>query len=123
MKNNKGLTLVELLAVLIILGIIVVIVVPSVSRNLKSSRVQLCERQLESLISASKNWLTDQINDNYDVLYINGSFQDQIVTGKTLLEQGYVNSLDTEYENVQIEISKSGDNYNYLILEESKYCQ
>lgn len=123
MKNNRGLTLIELLAVLVILGIIVVIVVPSVTRNLKSSRVQLCERQLESLVSASKNWLTDQINDNYNVVYLNGVFQDQIVTGKTLLEQGYVSTLEAEYEDVNIEISKAGDNYNYLILEESKYCQ
>lgn len=123
MKNNRGLTLVELLAVLVILSFLVMIVVPSVTKNLKSSNVQLCEHQLESLVSASKNWLTDQINDNYDTVYLNGVFQEQIVTGETLLSQGYVSTLESKYKGVQIEISKSGNNYNYIILEESKYCK
>ena len=123
MKNNKGLTLVELLAVLVILSLLVMIVVPSITKKLKSSSVQLCEHQLESLVSASKNWLTDQINDNYDTVYLDGVFQVQIVTGETLLSQGYVSTLESEYKSVQIEISKSGDNYNYIILDESKYCK
>lgn len=123
MKNNRGLTLVELLAVLVILSLLVMIVVPSVTKNLKSSSVQLCEHQLQSLVSASKNWLTDQINDNYDTIYLDGVFQEQIVTGETLLNQGYVSTLESEYKSVQIEISKSGDNYNYIILNESKYCK
>ena len=122
MNNNKGLTLVELLAVLVILGLLVMIVVPTVTKNLKSSSVQLCEHQLDSLVSASKNWLTDQINDSYDTLYLNGEFQTQIVTGKILLDQGYVGTLDSKYESVQIEISKSGDNYNYIIFNKSDYC-
>lgn len=123
MKNNRGLTLVELLAVLVILSLLVMIVVPSVTKNLKSSSVQLCEHQLQSLVSASKNWLTDQINDNYDTIYLDGVFQEQIVTGETLLNQGYVSTLESEYKSVQIEISKSGDNYNYIVLNESKYCK
>ena len=36
MKNNKGLTLVELLGVLVVLGIVVAIVVPNITKNLKS---------------------------------------------------------------------------------------
>lgn len=123
MKNNKGLTLVELLAVLIILGLLVMIVVPTVAKNLKASRVELCKHQLDSLVSASKNWLTDQINDNYDQMYLNGVFQEQIVTGETLLNQGYVGTLENEYKGVKIEISKAGDNYNYVVLNEPNSCK
>lgn len=123
MKNNRGLTLVELLGVLVILSLLVMIVTPSITRNLKESSVELCYHQLDSLVSASKNWLTDQINDNYNNLYIDGVFQEQIVTGEDLLKQGYVDELDEDYYLVKIEISKSGDNYNYIILRKSDYCE
>ena len=38
--NNKGLTLVELLGVLVVLTVIVSIVTPIVTRDLKKSRVE-----------------------------------------------------------------------------------
>lgn len=122
MKNNKGLTLVELLGVLIVLSLIVMIVTPAVTKDLKDSSVELCYHQLDSLVSASKNWLTDQINDNYNNIFVNGSFQEQIVTGDQLLHQGYVSELEEKYEYVEIKIKKNGDNYSYEILRKSDYC-
>ena len=121
--NNKGLTLVELLGVLIVLSLIVSIVVPSVTRNLKTSRVQLCEHQLDSLVSASKNWLTDKMNESYGDVFKDGFFQSQIVDGKTLESNGYVTELDKEYKDVQISITKDGRNYVYSIVEREKYCK
>lgn len=122
MKNNKGLTLVELLGVLIVLSLIVMIVTPAVTKDLKDSSVELCYHQLDSLVSASKNWLTDQINDNYNNVFVNGSFQEQIVTGNQLLQQGYVSELEEKYEYVEIKIKKNGDNYSYEVLRKSDYC-
>lgn len=122
MKNNKGLTLVELLGVLIVLSLIVMIVTPAVTKDLKDSSVELCYHQLDSLVSASKNWLTDQINDNYNNVFVNGSFQEQIVTGDQLLQQGYVSELEEKYEYVEIKIKKNGDNYSYEVLRKSDYC-
>lgn len=123
MKNNKGLTLVELLAVLIILSLIVMVVTPSVTRNLKLSRVQLCEHQLESLVSASKNWLTDRMNDNYNEIFTDGNFQSQLVNGETLLNEGYVSELDDDYKTVEILITKVGNNYEYTVVDKEQYCQ
>ena len=122
MKNNKGLTLVELLGVMIVLSLIVMIVTPAVTKDLKDSSVELCYHQLDSLVSASKNWLTDQINDNYNNVFVNGSFQEQIVTGDQLLQQGYVSELEEKYEYVEIKIKKNGDNYSYEVLRKSDYC-
>ena len=122
MKNNKGLTLVELLGVLIVLSLIVMIVTPAVTKDLKDSSIELCYHQLDSLVSASKNWLTDQINDNYNNVFVNGSFQEQIVTGDQLLQQGYVSELEEKYEYVEIKIKKNGDNYSYEVLRKSDYC-
>lgn len=122
MKNNKGLTLVELLGVLIVLSLIVMIVTPAVTKDLKDSSVELCYHQLDSLVSASKNWLTDQINDNYNNVYVNGVFQQQTITGEQLLDQGYVSELEDKYKGVKIEITKNGDNYSYEVLRKSDYC-
>ncbi len=122
MRNNKGLTLIELLGVLVVLSLIVMIVTPTVTRNLKTSRIELCYHQLDSLVAASKNWLTDRINDDYDSLYDNGIFQNPIVTGQGLLDGGYVNTLADEYLNVEIQIFKIGDTYEYNI-DRSKYCE
>lgn len=123
MKNNKGLTLVELLGVLIVLSLIVMIVTPAITKDLKDSSVELCYHQLDSLVSASKNWLTDQINDNYNNVYVNGVFQQQTITGEQLLDQGYVSELEDKYKGVKIEITKNGDNYSYKILRKSDYCE
>lgn len=123
MKNNKGLTLVELLGVMIVLSLIVMIVTPAITKDLKDSSVELCYHQLDSLVSASKNWLTDQINDNYNNVYVNGVFQQQTITGEQLLDQGYVSELEDKYKGVKIEITKNGDNYSYKILRKSDYCE
>lgn len=123
MKNNKGLTLVELLGVMIVLSLIVMIVTPAITKDLKDSSVELCYHQLDSLVSASKNWLTDQINDNYNNVYVNGVFQQQTITGEQLLDQGYVSELEDKYKDVKIEITKNGDNYSYKILRKSDYCE
>ena len=124
MKNNKGLTLVELLGVLVVLGIIVAIVTPSITKNLKSSQVEICYHQLDSLEAASKNWLTDKINNSYDEMFPEGNFKTVIVTGDDLLQLGYVDEFDDpKYKDVEIEISKTGNKYSYEALNRSDYCK
>ena len=126
MKNNKGLTLVELLGVLVVLSLIIMIVTPVVTKNLKASQVEICEHQLNSLVAASKNWFTDQINDNYSNLYDeNNDFipTDINITGKDLLNQGYVAELEKEYYDVNIQITKDSSGYVYTISNKNNYCK
>ncbi len=123
MNNNRGLTLVELLGVLVVLGIIVAIVTPSITKNLKASEIELCEHQLDSLIAASQNWLTDKIDTDYNNMFTNGVFNGTSVTGQVLLDQGYVDELtDEKYKNVEIEITKNGNSYSYVVKNRSNYC-
>lgn len=123
MKNNRGLTLIELLGVIIVLSIIAVIVTPTITRNLKKSNTEICYHELDDLITASKNWLTDQINDNYNQLFIDGIFQEQRVKASSLLEKGYVNSLNDKYSTIVVVITKSGEIYSYSIPNKSDYCE
>ena len=124
MKNNKGLTLVELLGVLVVLSLIIMIVTPVVTKNLKASQVEICEHQLNSLVAASKNWFTDQLNDNYSNLYDeNNVFIPTDIKGEDLLNQGYVAELEEEYYDVNIQVTKDSSGYVYTISNKNNYCK
>ena len=55
MKRN-GFTLVELLAVIIIIGVLSLITVPVVDNVIKSSKQSAHDEQLELILSAAKEW-------------------------------------------------------------------
>lgn len=114
--NEKGLTLIELLAVLIVLIVIISIATPIITRDLKGSQIELCEHELDSFIAASKNWLTDQIDNNYSSVYnVDGTFINQEITVSRLYVDGYITEPDSKYENVSIIISKQDSAYFYTL--------
>lgn len=120
--NNKGLTLVELLGVLVVLTVIVSIVTPIVTRDLKKSRVELCEHELDSFIDASKNWFTDKIDGDYSNVYeSDGNFIEQCVTVEQLYNGGYITEPNKKYinSNVGVIITKNNASYSYDIAEKT----
>lgn len=54
--KNKGFTLIEVIAAVVILSIISLIVIPIVNKNIKESREKLYTRQVETIVSAAKRW-------------------------------------------------------------------
>ena len=58
MKKN-GFTLVELLAVITILGIMSLIAAPTVERITKENKEKIYQTQLDNIVLALKNWATD----------------------------------------------------------------
>lgn len=118
MKNNKGLTLVELLGVLVVLSVVVAIISPLVTRELKKSKIQICENELDSFVTASKNWLTDQIYNNYKQVYDeNGIFKETMVCVSELYNGGYITEYDEKYSSVCVYISKPESSYVYNLYE------
>lgn len=122
---KKGFTLVELLAVIIIIGVVALIAVPAVMENIKESREQLYTVQVQNIELAAKKWATDSI-DELDTQYLNSSF----VSVKMLQDLGYLpkeelhNPVTDETMAGCVEISYdfTGKTYSYNYDDENADC-
>ena len=85
---KKGFTLVELLAVIIILGILGLIVVPLVNETIKEQKEKLYNRQMETIESSAEGWSTK----NSDKLVEDGTSIYVSIT--TLVQDGYLKKSD-----------------------------
>ena len=59
--NKKGFTLVELLAVIVLLGLIALIAAPAITGIIKQSKDSLSDSQKQSIEMSAKNWATDNM--------------------------------------------------------------
>lgn len=75
MKKNKGFTLVELLAVISILGVVMILVVPTMLRALGNAKKELSKYDLEGVEDAGKMYVTD----------LDEGIRDYTYTGKTAI--------------------------------------
>ena len=71
LNNKKGFTLVELLAVIVIMAILLMIAIPSISSILYDSRSKLYVQDASTYVTAAKQLVTDQTFtiDDYDTTY------------------------------------------------------
>lgn len=133
---NKGFTLVELLAALIVIGLISVLVIPSVSKVIKNNKVDMCNSQLENLESAARLWGSDNliymptkesdvvvnINDLLESkVDLNDEYGALLITVGYLQDEGYIDDVydavmkENLSEDVQIKITKVNKIYKYEI--------
>ncbi len=87
LKNEKGLTLVELLAVIVILGIIAAIAVPSIGGIIESSRVKAVKADAQTALSAANIYFTELVGTEGD------GTKTQTVTVSTLVSEGYLDDV------------------------------
>jgi type IV pilus assembly protein PilA len=91
-KNEKGLTLIELLAVIVILGIIAAIAIPSISGIIQNSKEDAVRADAITILNAAKNYAAAN-----DVSKIDGGkiTEDQI-------DSSYVNNLSIKTFSVDV---------------------
>jgi type IV pilus assembly protein PilA len=87
-KNQKGLTLVELLAVIVILGIIAAIAVPSVSGIIDNSRQDAHIANAEAMVSSAR-LATISENDS-EISTFTALTGENAGEGINLVEEGYL---------------------------------
>ena len=69
LMKNKGFTLVELLAVIVILGIILLVVMPSVTGILNRSQNRLNDEQEQAILNAARQWGTSNLLEDNGKIY------------------------------------------------------
>ena len=119
-RNKRGFTLVELIAVVAILGLIALIVYPAIGSVIRNSRESAYNDQVAVIESAAKNWSID----NASTLPDNGTVYRLPVN--TLLEEGYIsddevkdprNSSKNLTGNVEIKYDSSIKQFTYKYVD------
>lgn len=128
MKNN-AFTLVELLAVIVIIGVVSLIAIPSVMNSLAKAKDRAYAVQKSEIITAAKKWGSNNI-DKLDEYHLNNTY----ITLTVLKQEEYLENDDIKNPSNNeimvgcIEISYSFDTnsygYNYIETsgQEEKAC-
>jgi prepilin-type N-terminal cleavage/methylation domain-containing protein len=113
-KNKKGFTLVELLAVIVILGIVAVITVPIISRVIKKAGTDVFSINEELMSKGAESYFS--INDDLLPTYIGGK---STVTLTNLVADGYMKDIknpkdeSTLCEGYVVAIKDAIEGYEY----------
>ena len=119
--KKQGFTLVELLAVIIIIGLMGLIIIPTVNKAIRDFRGDTYENQIETIELAASNWATD---NPYSLPAEDGGVT--TITLGTLKSGGYVDAdlknpkTDKSFPNdLLIEITRKKKNFRYKVIEDS----
>lgn len=129
--KNKGFTLVELLAVVTLLGLIALITIPVITNTMSKQKEKLYYDQLNQLIKAAQNWGTDNTETLNSLSKKCGN--DYTITlaqlrneNGTVNAEQYVSYLDKDFVNpktdenftdseISIKVYKNNKSYIYCI--------
>lgn len=115
--NHKGFTLVEMLATLLLLGLIITIVLVSANKLIKTSDEKYYKTQEHMFLLAGKEYFVDYRNSLPKTIG-----ETTRVTLKTLVKEAYIEPIksvtkeDCHGDNSYVEVTKqSSTNYTYKV--------
>lgn len=109
LKNQKGMTLIELLAVIVILGIIAAIAIPSIGNIIQNSREDAVKADAISILNAAKLYVASNGEEEDGTTTMtkaakgDGPLDEFIDSGTSLDEVGYT----VEYDGTTYTISSN----------------
>lgn len=102
LKNQKGMTLVELLAVMVIVGIIAAISIPAIGGLIENSRKDAAVSAATSLVEAARMYVAAEGKSNGDsVMLTAGTATTDADKKKDLVELGYLDAAPKDPSNKQ----------------------
>lgn len=121
--NNKGFTLVEILAVLVILAAIMGLAIPNFSSSLEVSEKKQEKNRIGRIESAAEIYVTNNRRQIYENL---GNNNICYISVLELNEQGYISVDDTYDEKGNqgyVIFDKNNNNYKYNDVSEGSLCK
>lgn len=119
--NNKGFTLVELLAVLVILIAIMGVAIPSISSSLERTKDKQNKSRIKIIESAAEQYVTDYKNVIYNNLKAAGKNSCHILIEEiTYLSKDEMKDADDKDLSNNYVIFTKPSNYEYVVYGDSK---
>ena len=117
--NKKGITLIELMAVIALIAIIATIFFPNINRILNKSHNQSGQVQESTIIESTETYLTDHIGDDID-FDVNPSITIKL---KDLVDGGYLTREPKEpgtgklydLDTSTVVVTKENNKYDYTL--------
>ena len=117
--NRKGFTLIELLTVFVILGVIMVIAIPTIISSMQRTKVKQNEERKKLILSAAFSFVSENKNTVYEKVNEDEGHKCYIEVSKLVdenyLEEGFSNDMDEkEFTGYIIFVLKDPPSYEYV---------
>lgn len=129
MKKKNGFTLIEILAVIIILGVLMLIAVPAVTEYVTNSKSSTYQSYTEEMKGSAKNMMIDCIANNDTSCVVPDKGQSTIVFLSELIDKGYSDILkdpqgdgDCDSTRSYIKVTNNGSTGADYTYETCLYC-
>lgn len=115
--KNKAFTLIELLAVIILIGVLSLIATVTVNNTIKENKQKSCNMQIENIKTGAKNWASKNAfslpsNENESITLTLKNLKDLGFVSKDIKNPKTNELFD---DNIIITITKKENDYSYEI--------
>lgn len=122
MKNKKGFTLIEMIAIITLLALILLVALPSMTKTLKRNEQKKYDNYINNLKLISESYLVDQLQKE-NIIFKNDS---AYFTLGDIIDAGYIKETITNPDNnkkisrdTKIVVTKNLDStYSFAVEEE-----